>query len=78
MRTSDIGLAACMIVDFCHDMRAMLRDADGVTERKVNDYEARMTTKFYEEINSRSAEESEPRSGSARRHSRQPEQGAES
>lgn len=78
MRTGDIGLAACMIVDFCHDMRAMLRDADGVTERKVNDYEARMTTKFYEEINSRSVETPEPHSDPTRRHSRQPEQGAES
>lgn len=78
MRTGDIGLAACMIVDFCHDMRAMLRDADGVTERKVNDYEARMTTKFYEEINSRSAEAPEPPTIPIRRRSRQPEQGAES
>lgn len=78
IRTGDIELAACLLVDFCHDMRAMLRDADGVTERKVNDYEARMTTKFYKEINSRSAEAPEPSTSPTQQRSRQPEQGAES
>lgn len=62
LRSEDIALAGCIIIDFCHDMCAILHQGNGMTEWEINAYEGRVLNTLFTELNRRSAAAAEAKS----------------